>query len=434
MRDINVGIIGLGTVGEGVYRMLTKNRDMVEKKVGIPVKIAGVADIDRNRKRDVGVPDELFTTDAYQLINDPDIHIIVELIGGTDTAGEYLVEASRRGKNIVTANKALLAEMGDSVIREVEKEAVEIGFEASVAGGIPVIKALRESLAGNSVIELFGIINGTSNYILTRMTREDLEFPAVLKEAQKLGLAEADPSLDVDGIDSAHKLAILIWLTTGKYPDFNDVYVEGIREITPIDLKFAGEFGYEIKLLAIAKKDGERVEARVHPTMIPKGHLLSTVGGAYNAVYITGDFVGPVLFFGRGAGMDPTASAVVGDIIDIGRNMRAGSKKRIPFSGYEKDGGRIEVKDVNEVVSEFYLRFIVIDKPGVLSKISGILGENNISISSVIQKVRKMEEGVPIVILTHEAMERDLKRALQEIDELDIVLDKTKLIRIESNL
>lgn len=434
MKAINVGIIGMGTVGTGVYKLLLKNSTLIEKKVGCPVRVAGVADLDIQRQREVGVPNQLFTTDAYQLINDPEIHIIVELIGGYDEAGDYLIEASRKGKNIVTANKALLAEKGDVVIREIEKKDVEIGFEGSVAGGIPVLKALRESLAGNVIQEIFGIINGTSNYILTRMSQEGVDFSRVLEEAQKRGLAEADPTLDVDGIDSAHKLSILIWLTTGKYPEFKDVYVEGIREITPMDLEFAGEFGFEIKLLAIAKWDGEEIEARVHPTMIPRGHLLSTVGGAYNAIYITGDFVGPVLFFGSGAGMDPTASAVVGDIIDIGRNMRAGSKKRLPFSGYERDGGRIQVKDVNEVIAEYYLRFIVIDKPGVLSKISGILGKNDISISSVIQKVRKKEEDVPIVILTHEAKEKDLKRALQEIDELDVVLDKTRLIRIESNL
>jgi homoserine dehydrogenase len=434
MKAINVGIIGMGTVGTGVYKLLLKNSTLIEKKVGCPVRVAGVADLDIQRQREVGVPNQLFTTDAYQLINDPEIHIIVELIGGYDEAGDYLIEASRKGKNIVTANKALLAEKGDVVIREIEKKDVEIGFEGSVAGGIPVLKALRESLAGNVIQEIFGIINGTSNYILTRMSQEGVDFSRVLEEAQKRGLAEADPTLDVDGIDSAHKLSILIWLTTGKYPEFKDVYVEGIREITPMDLEFAGEFGYEIKLLAIAKWDGEEIEARVHPTMIPRGHLLSTVGGAYNAIYITGDFVGPVLFFGSGAGMDPTASAVVGDIIDIGRNMRAGSKKRLSFSGYERDGGRIQVKDVNEVIAEYYLRFIVIDKPGVLSKISGILGKNDISISSVIQKVRKKEEDVPIVILTHEAKEKDLKRALQEIDELDVVLDKTRLIRIESNL
>lgn len=434
MKTINVGIIGLGTVGAGVYKMLEKNGSLLEKKVGCPVRISKIADIDISRQREVDVPVEIFTTDAYQLINDPDIHIIVELIGGTDASGEYLVEASRKGKNVVTANKALLAEKGDAVIGEIEKEDVEIGFEASVAGGIPILKALRESLAGNIIQKLFGIINGTSNYILTRMSREGVGFSDVLKEAQQEGIAEADPSLDVDGVDSAHKLSILIWLTTGKFPEFKDVYVEGIRDITPMDLQFASEFGFEIKLLAIAKRDGEKIEARVHPTMIPKNHLLSTVGGAYNAIYITGDFVGPVLFFGSGAGMNPTASAVVGDIIDIGRNLRAGSKKRLTFSGFERDGGLIQTKDINDVISEYYLRFIVIDKPGVLSKISGVLGKNGISISSVIQKGRKKEEDVPIVILTHEAKEKDLKRALEEIDGLDVVLDKTRFVRIESNL
>jgi homoserine dehydrogenase len=434
MRSIKVGIIGLGTVGSGVYSMLKKNSALIEKKVGCPVVVHGVADLDLQKKAHADVPPDIFTTDAYQLINNPDIDIIVELIGGTEEAGTYLIEAARRGKHVVTANKALLAEKGDHIIREIENEDVEIGFEATVAGGIPILKALRESLAGNKIQELFGIINGTSNYILTQMSRQGKDFSRVLDEAKKIGLAEADPTLDVDGVDSAHKLSILIWLTTGKYLDFHNIYVEGIRELTPLDLEFASEFGFEIKLLAIAKRDGEKIEARVHPTMIPKGHLLSTVGEAYNAIYVTGDFVGPVLFFGSGAGKDPTASAVVGDIVDIVRTIRAGAKKRLPFSGFQSDGDRVEIKNVADVISEYYLRFIVIDKPGVLSKISGILGKNHISIASVMQKGRKKEKDVPIVILTHEARERDLKKALREIDELSVVLDKTKLIRIESNL
>lgn len=433
-NSIQVGLIGLGTVGMGVYKMLIANGELIRGKIGCPVTVAGVADINPDKMKEGDVPRNIFTTDAEKLINDPEIDIVVELIGGTEEAAEYLVKASRKGKHIVTANKALLAEKGDTLIKEIENANVEIGFEASVAGGIPVLKALRESLAGNEIRELFGIINGTSNYILTRMSQEGSEFSHVLEEAKRIGLAEADPTLDIDGIDSAHKLSILIWLTTGKYFDFKDIYVEGIREITPMDITFAREFGFEIKLLAIAKRDGEEIEARVHPTMIPKGHLLATVGDAYNAIYVTGDFAGPVMFFGSGAGMDPTASAVVGDIVDIGRTLRSGGRKRLPFSGFEIVGGRVKVKDIDRVVSEYYLRFIVIDKPGVLSKISGILGKNNISISSVIQKGRKKEEDVPIVILTHEAQERNLNKALREIDELAVILDRTRFIRIENNL
>lgn len=434
MKSINVGIIGLGTVGTGVYKMLLKNAPLLEKKVGCPVKVQRVADLDITRKREVEVPRSILTTDARDVIDDPEIHIVAELIGGVEEAGEYLIGASRTGKCVVTANKALLAEKGDVVIPEIENAGVDIGFEATVAGSIPVLKSLRESLAGNRILKLFGIINGTSNYILTRMSREGTTFSTVLTQAMDTGLAEADPSLDVDGIDSAHKLSILIWLTSGKYPHFDDIFVEGIRDVSPLDIEFAREFGFEVKLLAIAKRDKGEIEARVHPTMIPKGHLLSTVGDAYNAIYVVGDFSGPVLLFGSGAGMDPTASAVVGDIVDIGRNLRAGIKRRLPFSGFETDGGIIKIKNMDEVSSEYYLRFHVIDKPGVLSKISGVLGEHNISIYSVIQKGRKQGEDVPIVILTHEAREKDLKRALEKIDQLDVVLDKTTLIRIESNL
>ncbi len=434
MESVKVGIIGLGTVGTGVYKLLMANGDLIERKVGCPVVVEKIADLDLDRVREVSVPREIMTTDAREIINDSNIDIVVELIGGTTVAGEYIVDAAKKGKCIVTANKALLAERGGEIIPKVEESGVEIGFEASVGGGIPILKSLKESLAGNRIREIFGIINGTSNYILSRMSAGGEEFDAVLKEAQSIGLAEADPTLDVDGVDSAHKLAILIWLATGQYPRFEDIYVEGIREITPLDIEFAKEFGFEIKLLAIAKMDEGLVEARVHPTMIPREHLLATVGGAFNAIYVTGDFSGPVLLFGSGAGMDPTASAVVGDIIDIARNLRQGVKRRIPFSGYVRDGGEIVVKSMDEVVSEYYLRFIVIDKPGVLSKISGVLGKNNISISSVIQKGRKKEEDVPIVILTHEARERDLKVALKEIDELDVVLARTKFIRIENNL
>ena len=434
MQAIHVGIIGLGTVGTGVYRLLTQNAGDIEKKLGIPVEVVKVAELDPDRFRELNVPDHVRTGDAREVLSDPLVDIVVELVGGTGIAGEFLLEAARNGKSVVTANKALLAEKGESIISEIEREGVEIGFEASVGGGIPVLKSLREGLAGNQIREIFGIINGTSNYILTRMSMEGRDFKSTLEEAQEIGLAEVDPTLDVDGIDSAHKLAILIWLARGKSPGFGEIYTEGIRDISPLDMEFSREFGYEIKLLAISKVDGNLVEARVHPTMVPREHLLATVGGAFNAIYLTGDFVGPIMLFGSGAGMDPTASAVVSDIIDLGRNLKTGVKRRLSFSGYETNGEELKLKKMEDVISEYYLRFTVIDKPGVLSRISGILGDYNISISSVIQKERKKEENVPIVILTHEAREFDLTRALSKIDNLDVVKSTTKLIRIENTL
>ena len=434
IKSINVGIIGLGTVGKGVYRLLTKNSREIEKKLGIPVKIVKIADIDISKGKDAHVPDEILTTDATEVITHPDIHILVELMGGTGVAGEFLMAAAKAGKCVVTANKALLAEKGHTLVADIESQGMEIGFEASVGGGIPVLKSLRESLAGNRIQEIFGIMNGTSNYILTRMSDEGMKFEDALKEAQKSGLAEADPTLDVDGIDTAHKLAILIWIATGKAPLFADIYTEGIRNVTPMDMEFSREFGYQIKLLAISKISGEGVEARVHPTMVPRSHLISTVGGAYNAIHVTGDFAGPILLYGSGAGMDPTASAVVGDIIEIARNLKGGIKRRLPFSGWDTDGTDLKVKKMEDVVSEYYLGFTVIDKPGVLSKISGVLGDHDISISSMIQKGRKKERDVPIVILTHEAREKDIDVALKKIDTLDVVRSATRRIRIENNL
>ncbi|RMG61296.1 MAG: homoserine dehydrogenase, partial [Deltaproteobacteria bacterium] len=292
MDSINVGIIGLGTVGTGVYKLLERNAGLIEKKVGAPVRVTRVADLDVEREREVMPPREIMTTDADEVIRDPDVHIVVELIGGTTTAGDIILKAAEAGKPVVTANKALLAERGGEIIPRLEKAGVEIGFEASVGGGIPILKSLKESLAGNRIKEIFGIINGTSNYILSRMSSHGEDFNTVLRDAQKIGLAEADPTLDVDGIDSAHKLAILIWLATGATPDFEKIYVEGIRDITPLDIEFAKEFGYEVKLLAIAKMGEGEVEARVHPTMVPRDHLLATVRDAFNAIYVTGDFSG----------------------------------------------------------------------------------------------------------------------------------------------
>jgi homoserine dehydrogenase len=436
IREIGVGIIGFGTVGSGTARLLLDNADLLRRRVGVPIRLVRVADIDVERDRGVSLPDGILTTKSDQVIRDPSVHIVVELVGGTGAAREYLLEAIRQGKSVVTANKALLAEYGEEISREVNSAGVDIGFEASVGGGIPIIRAMREGLAANRINEIYGIVNGTCNYILSRMTNEGKEFSDVLKEAQSIGLAEADPSFDVDGIDSAHKLSILVWLATGGSIPLENIYVEGIRDVSAQDIAFAREFGYTIKLLAIAKQRGIGIEVHVHPTMIPSEHLLATVGGAYNAIYVKGDFVGSSLYYGQGAGKLPTASAVVSDVIEIARNLGKGISGRIPPSGFHNQlpGKGAPASPFTDVDSEYYLRFQVVDKPGVLSKIAGALGSHQISISSVIQKGRKKESAVPIFIVTHQAKEKDMRAALEETDRLPVVLDRTRMIRIENNL
>lgn len=435
-KEIGVGIVGFGTVGSGTAKLLLASGEHLRRRVGGPVRLVKVADIDVNRDRGVALPEGVLTADGLSVVRDPEIGIVVELIGGTGAARDYVLEAIRNGKSVVTANKALLAQHGEEIAQAAVAAGVDLGFEASVGGGIPIIRAMREGLAANRIQGIFGIINGTCNYILSQMTEEGREFSDVLAEAQRIGLAEADPSFDVDGIDSAHKLAILVWLASGFPVAPSDIYVEGIRGVSAVDIAFAREFGYTIKLLAIAKENGGGMEVRVHPTMIPSSHLLATVGGANNAIYVKGDFVGPTLFFGQGAGQLPTASAVVGDIIEIARNIRRGSSGRIPPSGFflQDFGERVRVAPFTDVRSEYYLRFLAVDKPGVLSRIAGVLGAHQISISSVIQKGRREESAVPIVIVTHHARESDLRAALAETDRLPVVMDGTRMIRIENAL
>lgn len=436
MREIGVGIIGFGTVGSGTARLLLEGAEHLRRRVGAPVALRRVADIDVTRDRGVRLPEGVLTADAREVILDPGIQIVVELVGGTGAARDFVLEAIRNGKSVVTANKALLAEHGQEVARAAAAAGVDLAFEASVGGGIPIIRALREGLAANRIAGMFGIINGTCNYILSKMTVEGREFDDVLGEAKRIGLAEADPSFDVDGVDSAHKLAILVWLACGLPVPLDEIYVEGIRDVSAQDIAFAREFGYTIKLLAIAKENGGGMEVRVHPTMIPSSHLLATVGGANNAIYVRGDYVGSALFYGQGAGRFPTASAVAGDIIEIARNLRRGATGRIPPSGFflHDMGEKVRVAPHADVTCEYYLRFLVVDKPGVLSKIAGVLGAHQISISSVIQKGRKEESAVPIVIVTHHARESDMRAALAETDRLPVVLDRTRMIRIENNL
>jgi homoserine dehydrogenase len=426
---INIGIIGFGTVGTGTVKILSENREILRERTGFEINLKRIADIDIKRDRGVNIPRDILTTDADALLNDPQIDIVVELIGGLTPAKDFILKAIENRKHVVTANKALLATAGNEIFAAALEAGVEIGFEAAVAGGIPIIKVIREGLVANRIKAVYGIINGTSNYILTKMTEENVEFSEALKEAQALGYAEADPTLDIEGIDSAHKLAILASLSYGIPISFNGIYVEGISKVSARDIGFASEFGYKVKLLAIAKETDSAVELRVHPTMLPKEYLISKVDGPFNAVYIEGNATGSTLYYGRGAGDMPTGSAVVSDIVDIARNIRKNAIGRMPIMA--KTLRNLRIRKMDDVISKYYFRFSALDRPGVLSKISGILGSHNISIASVIQKGRRVGEAVPLVVLTHEAMEKDVRQALSDIDLLPVVMDKTVFMRVE---
>jgi homoserine dehydrogenase len=374
----------------------------------------------------------VLTNDAYSVVNDPDIDIIIEMIGGEGIAKELILKAIENGKQVITANKALLASQGNALFKAAAEKGVDLAFEAAVGGCMPIIKAMRESLVANRIQSMIGILNGTCNYILTKITEEGSAFGDALTEAQTRGYAEADPTLDVDGIDTAHKIAILTALAYGMEINLPKVYIEGITRITPLDVEFAEHFGYRIKLLAISKNHGDKIEARVHPTMIPFGNLLSNVGGTVNAVMVSGDAVGDIMLYGRGAGMMPTASAVISDVVDIARNLMAETTCRIPALSFQKNHiQNIKIMSMDEIVTHYYFRFAALDRPGVLSKISGVLGNHDISIQSVQQKGRKTDGSVPLVMVSHLAKEVDVQKALAQINDLDVVSDKPVLIRIE---
>ncbi len=427
---INIGIIGFGTVGAGTAEILLKKRRELESRLGFPVVLKNIADLDVKRDRGIKLPKGVLINDSERILNDPEIDIVVELIGGIHPAKEIIIKALKSGKHVVTANKALLAESGKAIFDAAAKNRVELGFEASVAGSIPIIKVIRESLIGNKINSIYGIINGTGNYILTKMTDEGVDFNSVLKEAQELGYAEADPTFDIEGIDSAHKLTLMASLAFGVPLSFKKIYTEGITRITPLDIQFASEFGYKIKLLAIAKLVDKEVELRVHPTMIPVDDLISSVNGVFNAIYIEGDAAGAGLYYGRGAGDLPTGSAVVSDIVDIARNIKTGAVDRL-LSGGMTSNSELSIKKMEDIRTCYYLRMSAIDKPGVLSKISGILGEYNISIKSMIQTNRKKAKAVTLVMMTHEAREKDMIQALKQINRLSIVSEKTMYLRVE---
>jgi homoserine dehydrogenase len=440
-EPVGVGVIGLGTIGTGVAKVLDRNASVITQKLGFPLRLVRVADIDTERERGVDLSGVRFDADSEGLIDDPDVSIVIELIGGYDAAKRLTLRAIERGKHVVTANKALLALHGKEIFDAAAKRGVDVAFEASVGGGIPILRSMREGLAANRIQSLHGIMNGTTNYVLTEMERTGELLEVVVKRAQDLGYAEADPSFDIDGIDAAHKLTLLAAMAFGAQLTFKDIPTEGIRGLTPLDFEAAEEFGYRIKLLGIAKLreeegGGERIEARVHPAMIPEASLLAKVDGAMNAIAVHGDAVGPTLFYGAGAGELPTASAVVADTMEIAREIRRGRAGRVAPLSYMPDALRIKpLVDLGELWARSYLVFTVLDRPGVLGRIASALGESGISIESVLQKGQSRSEGaVPIVVLTHPARESAIQQAFAEIDRLPEVIAPTRLVRIEEDL
>ncbi|GAB6270632.1 homoserine dehydrogenase [Smithella sp. F21] len=435
MKNISIGLIGLGNIGTGVVKLLKQNEKLITQKLGAKLILKKIADINITSPRGVKIPKNLLTTDAREILNDPEISIVIELMGGYEPARTFVLAAIKNGKHVVTANKAMLATYGNDIFPAAQKKGVDIGFEASVGGTIPIIKTLKESLVANKINSIVGIMNGTCNFILTKMTDEGKTFDVVLKEAQQLGFAEADPTFDIEGIDTSHKMAIVLSLAYGKKVQLKDIYLEGITKISSEDIAFAKELGYRIKLLAIGRLRGNAVEARIHPTMIASGHLLANVNRNYNAFHLVGDASGPVFLFGQGAGMMPTASAVFSDILDSARNVMKGISGRVPLRSITETGmKKIQLIPMDNIETKYYFRFTVVDRPGVLSKISGILGDHNISLETVIQKASKEAGAVPIVMTTYKAKEKDVRQALTKIDRLDIVRDKTILIRIEDEL
>ena len=430
---VKVGLIGFGTVGTGVVKILQNNADIIARRVGRKVVLDKIADLDITTSRGVTVPAEILTTNANDILNNPQIDIVVELIGGHEPAKRFILQALSSKKGVVTANKALLADHGEEVFEAAFKAQADLGFEASVGGGIPIIRSLTEGLAANHLTSIMGIMNGTSNYILTRMTQEGRDFGDVLQEATREGYAEADPSLDVDGIDAAHKLVIMMNLAYGTPVPMSAVYTEGIANISTVDMTFARELGFTIKLLGIAKCQNQIIEARVHPTLVPTESPIAQVHGVYNAIHLVGDAVEDIVLYGQGAGSMPTASAVVGDIIDLARNCIHQSFSRVSATSFQWESRQpLPIKSMAEIESRYYLRCMVKDEPSVLSTISGILGKHGISISSVLQKERKQGQPVPLIILTHQSIEYGIQSALQAMNALSFISEPITLIRMES--
>ena len=425
MKVINVGLIGLGTIGSGVAEYLLKNTPELRRKTGFNFKLVKIAEKDSKK---VPAKYRSLLTSAENVITIPGVDVVIELIGGINPAKGYIIRALRNKKHVITANKALLAEYGELLFKTAEKENVSLKFEASVGGGIPIISSLGDSLIANEIESILGIVNGTSNYILTIMEEENISMKKALAVAQNKGYVEKNPLLDLKGIDSAHKLAILIKLAFGFMPKFSRIYCEGITHISALDIKYALESGYRIKLLAVAKKKSDnRVEARVHPALLPLTHMLSSVRGVFNAIYIKGSLVGEVVFYGRGAGKMPTTSAVISDLVGLAQcliNKDCLCRKYLSAKSQN-------LKSIKDLHCRYYVRFMAVDKPGVLAEISGILSAQNISIASVTQKERGLAKSVPIVMMTHEANEMGMKKALEKIERLKMITDKPVYIRVE---
>ncbi len=439
-KAVGVGLIGLGTIGTGVAKVLSANAGVIEQRLGFPLRLVRVADLDTETDRGVDLSGIRFDSDAEGLIDDPEVEIVVELIGGYDVARRLVLRSIEAGKHIVTANKALLALHGAEIFGAALRRDVDVAFEASVAGGIPILRSIREGLVANRIECVRGIMNGTTNYVLTEMEETGEDFDVVVKRAQDLGYAEADPSFDLDGVDAAHKLTLLAAMAFGAELTFKEVPTEGIRGLAPVDFEAASELGDRIKLLGIAKchigDDGqERIEARVHPTLVPRRSLLAKVEGAMNAVAVDGDAVGPTLFYGAGAGELPTASAVVADLVEIAREIRRGGAGRVAPLSYVPEALRpLPLVPMGELWGRAYLRFTAVDRPGVLGHIAGVLGEHEIGIESVIQKGRgAATESVPVLVQTHPAREAAIRSALEEIDRLPDVTAPTRLVRIEED-
>ena len=433
-KSVGVGIIGFGTIGTGTVRVVREHAESITARLGAELRLVRVADLDTTRDRGIRLPTGVLIRDAHSLINSPEVEIVVELMGGIEPALTFVSAALAAGKSVVTANKALLSAHGPALARTAEKAGLGLGFEASVGGGIPIVRVLREALAGDRNTEVYGIVNGTSNYILTEMTAGNGEFAEVLARAQTMGLAEADPSYDVDGLDSVHKLVILVALAFGKRIRPEAVYAEGIRSISGVDIAYAREFGYTIKLLAVARDTPDGVEARVHPSMVPNSHLLSQVRGPFNALCLRGRALGTSLYYGQGAGMMPTATAVVADLIDAARSRATGTACRAPYGQPAAGLRHVVVVPMARTMHEHYIRFQCADKPGVLASISSILAKAGISIATVTQHGVSRQEPVALVMRTHRTSEAQMSRALGRIGRLPELRAKPVVIRVEETL
>ena len=436
MKPINVGLLGIGTVGGGTFAVLKRNAEEITRRAGRPIRITVVADKNLELAKQVTGGDCRLTDDAFAVVADPEVDIVIELIGGYGVAKDLVLKAIEHGKHVVTANKALLATHGNEIFAAAQAKGVTVAFEAAVAGGIPIIKALREGLTANRIEWIAGIINGTTNFILSEMRDKGLSFETVLKEAQRLGYAEADPTFDVEGIDAAHKLTIMSAIAFGNSMRFSEAYVEGITKLEAVDIRYAEQLGYRIKLLGITKRTEEGVELRVHPTLIPEKRLIANVEGAMNAVLVKGDAVGPTLYYGKGAGAEPTASAVIADLVDVTRMHTADPEHRVPHLAFQPDAMvELPILPLAEIITSYYLRLRVEDKPGVLADITRILADQQISIDAMVQREPdEGEEQTDIIMLTHRTREKNIDAAISKVQALSVVMAKVTRLRLEELL